>query len=88
MKINEEKVFNLTQQLRKFGIEELDFRVGFAQFSCGCDSGVTVFYDMKPLFNISFEDKRTIDELCKELTRHRNKLNRNITTLKKASLKQ
>lgn len=82
--MKEKDLFELTQKLR------MDFPVAFANYKCDCSSGVGVFDSktQKLLFRISIDDKRTLTQLCDEVVKQRNKLSRQIATLKKATLKQ
>jgi|TARA_Y100000296_G_scaffold83026_1_gene113121 hypothetical protein len=87
---DEQKLFEISQELRKKISENNEEDIAFANYNCECDEGVAVFDSetRKPLLHISTKNKKGIEELYRELVRKRNKLNRQISTLKKADLKQ
>lgn len=77
-------LFNLSQEIR-----EEDKGFAFLSGKCECQEHLGVFVSgtQEFLMNISSTDKRSLNELLKELRKRRNKLNRQISTLKKATLK-
>lgn len=84
------RLFDLSQEVRKRVINNEDEPISFACYRCSCDEGIMVF-DSKtrePLIRISSNRNLSSDEIYNELVRKRNKLNRQISTLKKANLKE
>lgn len=81
--------FLKSQELREMTLKNSDEPIAFLRYCCGCEEGIAVF-DSKTqlsLMRFSDKDKRDMQTLYKELCRARNKLNREISALKKVALK-
>ena len=83
------ELWNTSQEIRRKSIEDGQ-AMAFLNGKCGCGKVLGVFDSktQKLLMNISENDERSVQEIYQELVRARNKLNRQISTLKKQTLQK